>query len=243
MFTPTYVFENPVLGAQAAVGLSTLFGRNKTSASATLTGPGGMTLFGARSDDVVGIGDLAPHASLSWNRDAHNAMVYVTGNIPVGAYSTTRLSALGLGYWAIDAGAGYTYYNEESGFEWSAVLGLTYNFTNPHTNYRSGIDAHLDWAISPYVSDRMHFGAVGYFYHQLTADSGAGALLGDFKSRVAGIGPQIGFFFEVGDRPAYLNFKAYHEFNAKHRLHGWTAWVTLTVEPSGRTRSNGKNGR
>jgi hypothetical protein len=32
----------------------------------------------------------------------------------------------------------------------------------------------------------------------LTADSGAGAKLGDFKGRVAGIGPQIGFLFPLG---------------------------------------------
>ena len=202
-----------------------------TSVAATLTGPGGNTISGVRSDDVVGFGDLAPIASLTWSRDAHNLMAYVTGNIPVGAYSTTRLSALGIGYWAIDAGAGYTYLNEETGFEWSAVLGFTYNFINPHTQYQSGIAAHLDWAISPYVSDKMHLGAVGYFYNQLTGDSGPGALLGDFKSRVAGIGPQIGFFFSVGDREAYLNFKAYQEFNAKNWLHGWSAWVTLSFEP------------
>jgi hypothetical protein len=165
-------------------------------------------------------------------------MLYATGNIPVGAYSTTRLSALGLGYWAVDAGAGYTYYSEDAGVEWSAVLGFTYNFINPHTRYQSGISAHLDWAISPYVSDTMHLGAVGYFYGQLTGDSGPGATLGDFKSRVAGIGPQIGFFFSVGDREAYLNFRGYQEFNAKNRLSGWTAWVTLSFEPPERKSSN-----
>jgi hypothetical protein len=241
-FTPTYVLETPIWGAQAALGLSVTLGRNSTSASATLTGPGGITISGARSDDVVGFGDLVPTASLSWNKDVHNVMVYMTGNIPVGAYDTTRLSALGLGYWAIDGGVGYTYLNEEAGIEWSAVLGLTYNFTNPHTNYRSGIDLHLDWAISPYVSDTMHFGAVGYFYEQLTADKGAGAILGGFKSRVAGIGPQIGFFFPVADRQAYLSFKGYYEFGASNRLHGWNAWVTLSLEPPERKSSNAKNG-
>ena len=40
MVTPTYVFATPVLGGQAAVGMTTLYGRNTTSVSATLTGPG-----------------------------------------------------------------------------------------------------------------------------------------------------------------------------------------------------------
>lgn len=236
MFTPTYVFETPVFGAQASVGLTALFGRNKTSVSATLTGPDGTSLSGTASDQVVGFGDLSPTASLAWTGGVHNAMTYVTANIPVGAYSMDRSSALGLGYWVVDAGAGYTYMNEQAGLEWSAVLGFSYNFTNPHTQYQSGIDAHLDWAISPYVSDTMHVGVAGYFYQQVTGDSGPGAVLGDFKSRVAGIGPQIGFFFPVADRQAYLNVRGYHEFDAQHRPDGWTGWITLSLEPPERPR-------
>lgn len=242
MVTPTYVFATPVFGAQAAVGLTAQFGRNKTSISATLTGPGGNSLSGTTSDQVTGFGDLSPSASLAWNSGVHNAMTYVTANIPVGAYSMDRSSALGMGFWVVDAGAGYTYYNAQAynaqaGFEWSAVLGFTYNFTNPHTQYQSGIDAHLDWAISPYVSETMHVGVAGYFYRQVTGDSGPGAVLGDFKSRVAGIGPQIGFFFPVADRQAYLNVRGYHEFDAERRPYGWTGWVTLSFEPPDRPRS------
>ena len=46
MLTPTYVFATPVLGGQAAVGMTALYGRNTTSVSATLTGPGGTSLSG-----------------------------------------------------------------------------------------------------------------------------------------------------------------------------------------------------
>jgi hypothetical protein len=210
--------------------MSALYGRNTTSVSATLTGPGGASLSGSRSDYVLGFGDLYPAASLKWNRDEHNFMVYATTGVPVGVYDPTRLASMGLGHWAADAGAGYTYLNEQIGFEWSAVVGLTYNFINPYTQYQSGIDAHLDWAISPYLSDKLHLGAVGYVYNQLTADSGPGARLGEFKSRVAGIGPQIGFFFPIADREGYLNLRAYYEFNASNRLEGWTAYVTFSVE-------------
>lgn len=231
MVTPTYSFATPVLGAQAALGMTALFGKNSSSATATLVGPGGAALFGARADDVVGLGDLNPTASLKWNRDNHNFMVYATAGIPVGAYETTRISALGIGHWAVDSGAGYTYLNEKAGFELSAVFGFTYNFINPYTQYQNGIDAHLDWAISPYVTDKLHIGAVGYFYNQVSGDSGSGARLGEFKSRVAAIGPQIGFFIPVADRQGYLNIRGYYEFDAKNRLEGWNAFITFSVEP------------
>ena len=37
----------------------------------------------------------------------------------------------------------------------------------------------------------------GYYLQQLTGD-GPGATLGDFKGRVLGFGPQVGFLFPVG---------------------------------------------
>jgi hypothetical protein len=233
MLTPTYVFATPILGGQAAVGVTALYGRNTTSVSASLFGPRGGSLSGSRSDEVIGFGDLYPAASIKWTRDAHNFMVYATTAIPVGVYDPNRLASMGLGHWAADAGAGYTYLNEQVGFEWSAVVGFTYNFLNPYTQYRSGVDVHLDWAISPYLSDHLHIGAVGYIYDQLTGDSGAPPALGDFRSRVAGVGPQIGFFFPVADRDGYLNLR-YYEFNARNRLEGWTAYVTFSIEAAER---------
>ena len=56
---------------------------------------------------------------------------------------------------------------------------------------------HPDWAASQFLSER-HVGAVGYFYRQMSGDSGAGAVLGDFRSRVSGIGPQVGYIFPFG---------------------------------------------
>jgi hypothetical protein len=50
------------------------------------------------------------------------------------------------------------------------VTGLTYNLINPSTNYQSGVDWHLDWGASQIVSKQVFFGAVGYFYEQITPD-------------------------------------------------------------------------
>ena len=45
LVTPTYVFATPVLGGQAAVGMTTLYGRNTTSVSGTLTGRGSFVIW------------------------------------------------------------------------------------------------------------------------------------------------------------------------------------------------------
>lgn len=232
---PTYVFATPVLGGQAAIGLMVPFGRNSVSADATLTGavgPFGFAVSGAGTDSVSGIGDMIPQLSLRWNQGVHNWMTYITGDIPVGAYKSTRLANIGIGHGAIDSGGGYTYFNPQSGKEFSAVAGFTYNFENPDTDYQNGVDFHFDWGASQFLSKQLQVGLVGYAYRQLTDDGGAGDRVGGFRSRVFGVGPQIGYVFPVGEAQGYLNLKGYKEFGAEHRPEGWNLWLTFVVSPA-----------
>jgi hypothetical protein len=80
----------------------------------------------------------------------------------VGAYQSNRLSNLGIGHGAIDAGGGYTYFNPATGHEFSGVLGFTYNFINPATQYQSGVDLHFDWGASQFLTKQIQVGLVGY---------------------------------------------------------------------------------
>jgi hypothetical protein len=159
-------------------------------------------------------------------------MTYITGDVPVGAYDSTRLSNLGIGHGAIDAGGGYTYFNLQTGHEFSAVLGFTYNLTNQSTNYQNGVDMHLDWGASQFLTKQFQVGLVGYAYKEIGCDSGSGDRLGCFQSQVFGIGPQVGFIFPVGNMQGYLNFKGYKEFDASDRPSGWNAWVTFVISPA-----------
>ena len=234
-FMPSYTFATPVLGAQASFFLMGAYGRNPTSVDATLTGLGGagFSISGGRTDTTWGWGDLAPLFSLRWNKGVDNFMVYVTGDIPVGAYDPNRLANIGIGHGAIDAGGGYTYFNPQTGREFSAVLGFTYNFENQDTNYKNGVDMHFDWGASQFVTKEWQIGLVGYFYNQVSCDSGSGDRVGCFESRVIGIGPQIGHIFKVGeDHQGYLNLKGYKEFDATHRPDGWNVWATLVISPA-----------
>jgi hypothetical protein len=72
---------------------------------------------------------------------------------------------------------------------------------------------------------------VGYVYQQISGDSGSGAMLGGFESRVIGLGPEIGYFFPAGNLKAYLNLKGYGEFGAEHRPSGWNLWLTFALVP------------
>jgi hypothetical protein len=46
-------------------------------------------------------------------------------------------------------------------------------FEHPLTGYTNGIDSHLHLGASKFVTKQLQLGLVGYFYRQLTPDSGA----------------------------------------------------------------------
>jgi hypothetical protein len=73
---------------------------------------------------------------------------------------------------------------------------------------------------------------VGYAYQKVSGDSGVGARLGDFKSRVFGIGPQLTYIFPLGDAQGILNLKGYKKFAAEHRAEGWDVWLTFEISPA-----------
>jgi hypothetical protein len=234
LLNPTYTFATPVLGGQLAIGITGIFGRSAATIDGTLTtavGPFGTTRMGSIGDSITSVGDLYPMATLKWNAGVHNFMTYVTGDIPVGAYDSTRLANLGIGHGAIDGGGGYTYFNPATGHEFSAVAGFTYNFKNQDTQYQNGIDFHVDWGASKFLSKQVFVGLVGYAYQQVTDDFGQHPSLGGFRSRVIGLGPQIGYLFPVGDMQGYLNLKGYGEFDAANRPSGWNTWLTFSISP------------
>jgi hypothetical protein len=225
--TPSYAFDTAVFGGQLEIGVTVLAGNY----SSTMSGmPSGTALSGAASDSMTAFGDLFPLAALKWATGDHNFMIYTAANVPVGNYDVKRQASVGLGYWTIDGGGGYTYYDQGAGHEFSAVLGFTYNFMNPYTAYQSGIDMHLELSASQYVTERLSIGLAGYFYNQITPDSGAGAIVGPFISRVGGVGPQLGYNFNLGGRSASLSARGYYEFSAQNRAQGWNTWLTFTVE-------------
>jgi hypothetical protein len=235
ILAPSYTFATTVLGGQLNVSVASYFGRNAASIAGTLTavaGPIVATRTGMLEDSLTSYGDLIPTATLRWNQGVNNYMAYVTGDVPVGDYNSMRLANLGIGHGAIDAGGGYTYLNPATGNEFSGVAGFTYNFKNTDTQYQSGVDFHFDWGAARFLSKQVFVGLVGYAYQQITDDFGQNPRLGGFRSRVLGVGPQIGYIFPVGDMQGFLGLKAYGEFDEANRASGWNTWLTFAISPA-----------
>lgn len=222
-FQPGYAFETKILGGTPYISIAAGYGSATTALYADK--PHGQL---TQSQTISGAPDLNPFASLSWSHGVNNVMTYLSLNVPVGDYNAKQISNLGLGHAAIDWGTAYTYFDADTGWEFSALAGLTYNWENPYTHYQSGIDSHLDWGASRWVSNNWELGIAGYAYYQLTADSGSGDDVGANRSRVAAIGPQIGYQQQWQSSSLYVALRGYQEFWAKNRTQGQSYFLVAT---------------
>jgi hypothetical protein len=243
LLAPQWVPETPVANGRLALGMMGIVGHSEVTANVSFQQ---LPVNIERTDEVFGLGDLYPQASLSWNAGVHNYKLYATGDIPVGDYEANRLADIGIGHAAIDGGGAYTYLNPETGHELSAMLGFTYNFENTETDYQNGIDMHLDWGVSQFLSKTTMVGVAGYLYYQLTddtypTDTPLGELrerlLGGFRSKVAAIGPQFAHTFEAGGVPIYTTVRGYYDFWAENRLQGGSVYLQAVIPLGGPTKN------
>jgi hypothetical protein len=246
---PAYLFgvscvpTKKILGGQLNASLTAFVGHSSLDATATVVGTANGTnvdLTKGKSDSRTGFGDLYPNVNLRWHDGVNNYMVYFQPGWPVGVYDAARMANIGLGHMVLDQGGAYTYLNPKTRYEFSVQTGLTYNFENGDTNYKNGVDSHTDWGASRFLTRSVEVGAVGYYYQQLSGDTGSGARLGDFKSRVAAIGPQFAYIHKVSASwENFLALKAYWEFAAENRTEGWNIFVTYVFAHKAHARTAG----
>src|SRR5262249_15715889 len=125
--------------------------------------------------------------------------------------------------------------DQVTGHELSGAVGMTFNGTNPVTDYRTGTEFHAEFAAVQHFSKQLDAGLIGYAYDQVSGDSGSGAKPGPFKGRVAALGGTLGYAFMAGQTPIATRVKVYREFDVANRLEGTTAFFTVTIPISSTT--------
>lgn len=76
---------------------------------------------------------------------------------------------------------------------------------------------------------------LGIGHAAIDAGGGSGNKVGAFKSRVAALGPEIGYVFKFNRQAAYANLRGYREFGAQNRVEGYAVFATLSI-PLGDSR-------
>lgn len=238
---PTALWVSPgeVLGGNAGlsfmlpIGWKDIDAQVDATATITLPPPISVTLTPGRSfhlaDDNADFGDPLVTAFLGWHRGNWHSNLGLMVNIPAGQWDAGRLANIGFNHWAFDLTGATTWLDPTTGFELSSAVGVTFNTENSDTDYTSGTDLHVEFAAVQHFSKQFALGLSGYHYEQLTGDSGAGAVLGDFKGRVTGVGPQLNYDFAIGQLPVITSLKWIHEFESTNRLEGDMGFATITI--------------
>jgi hypothetical protein len=198
------------------------------------TGPLGFRTFGPfnfrTGDTELAPGDMAfAPLVLGWNAGNFHWNVGVFGFAPTGDYSTRQLANTSLNHWAVMNRIAATYFDPKTGWQVNGAAIYSVNFENPATDYETGNILNLEGVIAKNFG-RLGVGVTGYAMIQTTGDSGAGARLGSFESRVFGGGPIV--TYTIGNPANGLTFigKYYQEFDAENTFEGHTLDVAFTAK-------------
>jgi hypothetical protein len=231
LIMPTALWMTPVdfLGGDLGFSATFVYGNADLSANLAVSIPEIGDFSFDDSDDRWATGDPVASAFLGWNGENYAYTLTSTVNIPAGDYDVGRLSNVSVNYWAADVTAAGTWLFPQSQVELSGATGFTFNDENDDTKYETGTEFHLEAAAYYQFSTLFSAGLNGYYYNQMSGDSGEGAVLGNLEGEVAAIGPGFSGTFMVGSAPVSVSFRYYHEFSAENRLEGDAAWLTLFV--------------
>lgn len=233
----TWITPEKVLGGNVGFGIMVPAGWKKTDVAldtlTTITLPGG-TIIGPGShfeldDSTTDLGDPLLSALIGWH--SGNWHWNLTGllNVPIGPYDDNSSSNISFHHWGLDTTAAVTWLDAANGREVSVAAGFTFNWENPATDYRTGTEFHVEWALIQHLSKTCSIGLAGYHYQQVTGDSGAGAVLGAFEGRVTALGPVFTYSFQLGKLPVSTEWKYFHEFDTKNRVEGDGGFLIITM--------------
>jgi opacity protein-like surface antigen len=232
----TWVTEAKILGGSLAFSFAGGFGKPVVFANEAFTGPLGVDRQINISDSTAKLGDSGVSAILGWQEGNHHWSVTATGVIPTGFYDPDRLAFVGLNRPGVDLKGAYTYFDPKAGFEFSGALGMTFNYINRITQYKTGDELHAEAALIGHMETgsksgviEIRAGAGGYVYQQVTNDSGPGDKVGPFRGRTVAAGPILGFTFMAGQTPVSVNAEWFHEIEVENRLKGNAAYLTMSV--------------
>lgn len=225
-----YTFNPTVLGARYTVGIYAPYIWKEVTATIS-------SVLGSirRKDKVDGFGDitLIP-VGLAWKIGNWQISGLLPIYAPTGSYEVGRLANPGFNYWTLDPTVQLSYGSEKSGFNAGLFAGMTFNTENDDTDYQSGSVLHVEASVQQLLPLGWGFiglGANAFLYEQVTGDSGAGAVLGDFKARSMGIGPVIDYILPFKNESLLaVEFRWLPELDTEKRLEGDYLWLKIAYK-------------
>ena len=124
---------------------------------------------------------------------------------PTGNFQHESPATIGKNYWTFEPGAAVDFLRWPCVktdpipyfVEFTTSAGFDFNTKNSATHYQTGDQFHLDGTLALDLplskSAVVGAGASGFFYQQITRDSGSGDLLGGFEAMTTGVGLTVSY--------------------------------------------------
>jgi hypothetical protein len=220
-----------VLGGGLAFGLAVPYVWLEIDAQAQRIQPdGSLGPAVAARDTANGLGDLMliPFM-LGWTNILPDLKVDTRLSIyaPTGDYDVGQLANVGKNYWTFEPGMMASWLSSKIGTEVSLYTGVDFNLENEDMDYTSGTSLHLDLTVAqhlPLGKGIIGVGANGFYYQQLTGDSGSDAVLGDFEGMTLGVGPVLSYVRPMGKAQLLAELKWLPELDVDNRMKGDLVW-------------------
>lgn len=179
-----------------------------------------------RSQTKEGLGDiLVDPFAVVWHTKNYHSVAALEIYVPTGDYDKADLANLGRNYLTFGPMYSGTYLTD-GGFETSFRLQYDINTRNHATDYRSGHEFHVDYALAQSFGN-WSLGLNGYYYKQMTDDKVAGVKVGPDGNRgqVFAWGPAVRYQYKK------LNFVAAYqrETNVENRPEGSKFWIKAYI--------------
>ncbi|WP_409279950.1 transporter [Pseudomonas sp. KCJK8751] len=182
---------------------------------------------GGEHDRKQGLGDITFGPGLGYHYGDNFHVVYgVDFYAPTGRYDRNDLANLGRNYWTAQAVVAMTYADPD-GFNADAKIMYGANSKNTDTDYKSGQEFIVDYAVGWAVAAGWVAGVGGYYYQQTTDDYQHGDRVNDNKGKSFAIGPAIKYSSPHGWS---LAAKWQREDYVKNRPEGDAFWLKLAFK-------------
>lgn len=178
------------------------------------------------SQSKTGLGDIIVTAlALGYHHSQNLHSVAALDIItPTGRYDRADLANIGRNYWALQPVYTASYINP-TGWNWDIKLMYDINFRNRDTDYKSGRELHVDYALGYGLGNNWVAGIGGYAYRQVSSDKQNGVDIGN-RGRAFAIGPSIKYDNGKG---TFITAKYQKETGVRNRAEGDAFWIKATV--------------
>lgn len=173
-----------------------------------------------------GLGDIVFGVALAFHHgDRGHSVLALDVVAPTGDYKAGDLANLGRNHWSLQPQYLYTRVSPDGlNLDVKSVLNL--NRRNPATNYRSGTELIIDYAIGWGLGKGWVAGIGGSLLEQLRDDRLGGVRIPDSRSRMFAIGPSVRYQSVEG---AFITLKWQRELSVRNRAEGSAFWLVASL--------------